>query len=204
MAALVSGAANATRVLTGTFAGTSTGTQIFQFPFGNFDNTPASGTFRIDLTGCSDSSFGNPAFGPNCGGYSGPFESPNTYLTLTTAEGTVRFGSPDYLAKLTNSPTSQKLDVNFSFMDPYSYNDLILVGLANAFVHGVDFSRLYPGKIDLGASSLNYQDGRNYRGQVSLTSLQFTNVPEPSSWIALATMMGVGAAGVLARRKSAA
>lgn len=200
---MVSGAASATRVLTGTFAGTSTKTQITSFPFGNFDNTPASGKFRIDLTGCGDFSFGNPGLGPNCGGYSGPFDSPNTYLTLTTTQGTVRFGSPDYLAKVANSPSSQTLGVNFSFMDPYSSSDLNLVGLTNAFIHGVDFSKLYPGTIDRGASSLRYQDGRSYRGQVTFTSLQFTNVPEPSSWIVLATMMGAGAAGALTRRKNA-
>ena len=59
---------------------------------------------------------------------------------------------------MTNAATSQLLTINFAFMDPYSSAYLRIAGHENAFIHGVDFSRLYPGKIDLGGSSLDYQD----------------------------------------------
>lgn len=192
-------AAGATEVLSGTFAGTSTNTQIFQGPGGNFDGTPASGSFRIDLVGCVDyASAGYPA--PNCGGNSGPYDHPTTYLRLNTAEGTVVFRDPGYLAQLTNDANSQTLSINFVFMAPYSYTAFSLVGPVDAFIHGNDFSHVFGGRVDLGASSLEYQDGRSYRGAVTLTSLTVNSVPEPASWVVMAALLGVGWAAMRARK----
>jgi len=179
--------ANAGTIITGTFTGTSTNTQIFTPPFGNFDGTAASGSFRLDLTGCV-------AFPPqpqSCQAFSGSApENSKSYLKLTTIEGDAKFFGPEVLAVVANTPTSQSLTLNFAFQDPYSNTSLTLVGAPNAFLHGTDFSHLFPGAIDLGQSSLSYQLGRDYRGSVKLSSLTVALVPEPGAWLLLATMTG--------------
>ncbi len=189
-------------LVTGTFTGTAFNSLIFAPPpgGGNFDGTKVTGSFRIDLTGCTDQSFGNPFIGPNCGGSSFPFDNPNTFIKINSVKGLAYFHLPEYISQLTNTATSQILTTNFAFMDPYSSAFLTIAGGPNAFIKSLDFSTLHAGTIDLAGSSLSFQAGRSYRSQVALTSLRFDSVPESGSLLALATMLGAGVATLRARR----
>lgn len=183
-------------ILTGTFAGTAVGSTLYDpFPPGpptHFDGTPISGTFRLDLTNCFLDTFPGSPFEGGCEA------TRSSYISGKFAYGSFQFGDPGVLATVTNTGSSQNLLVEFSVGDPYSRAYLSLTGGSNAFVDGVDYATLHPGKFDLATASIELEGGRSFRTAVALSSLRFDQVSEPAG---LGVLAGATVSIGLARRR---
>lgn len=185
-------AGHASGVLSGRYAGTAVDSAIFNPPYGNFDGALIQGTFLIELGGCGSP---EPAPIPDA------CLTTSAFLTADVPEQPSYFGVPNTLVRVENTPTTQRVSFLFGFNEPYSSARLELVGGANAFINGTDYSSLQAGTIDLAQSSLTLMGGRTYRADVALTSLTLDQasgiVPDAPTWGLL--LIGFTMVGVTAR-----
>lgn len=181
-------------LLSGQFAGTAINSEFYRPPFTTFDGSPVSGTFLVDLTGCGAS----PAPMPVAGAC---LASARSILTAAIPGQSNSFGQPETLVQVFNTPSTQRLSITFGYMDPYSSARLELVGGANAFITGTDYSSLHAGVVDLAGSTLMLMGGRSYRAGVALGSFTFdqtgSSVPDAPTWTTL--LLGFSTIGMAAR-----
>jgi hypothetical protein len=198
---LIPVASHSAGLLSGHFDGTAFDSEFYNPPFGNFDNSPIPGSFLIDLSGC--------AAGPEPVPFPGAcLASEASFLTAEVPGQSSTFGQPQTLVEVSNTPDTQRLSIIFGFTNPYSGARLELVGGANAFITGTDFSSLHPGTIDLAGSTLTLMGGRSYRASVALSSFTFDQsgaaVPDAPTWALLLTgLTMIGVTTRLRHRKAA-
>ena len=187
-------AGHAAGLLSGEYAGTAINSQFFRPPFGDFNGSPVVGTFLIDLTGCVVSPVPVPFPG-------GCLASAASFLNATIPDQSNGYGQPETLLQVFNTPSTQRLSISFGYTAPYGSAQLDLVGGANAFIDGTDYSSLHVGRVDLAHSTLTLSGGRSYTAGVALGSLAFdqaaAGVPDAPTWAML--LAGFAMTGVATR-----
>jgi hypothetical protein len=169
------GAAQAATI-SGTFTGTANYTQTVSVggpPVQTSINGEAvTGSFTATTGPCV---FGNIAQG--CA-----VAPANNAITLNVAGQVFVFDNDVAEFRIENGPAGETLNYTPVDLQPYETADLVLVGAQDAFTDGLALDTLHPGPVDLAASSLRFAAGRSIAGQVQLTSLQFTPIPEPPGY----------------------
>ena len=109
----------------------------------------------------------------------------NNVITLDVAGQILVFNGGPASFQITDGAAGEILTYTPVETQPYETANLVLAGAQDAFTNGLALDTLHPGPVDLSASSLGFAEARSIVGEVQLTSLQFTSIPEPSGWTLL-------------------